>query len=71
MESVAWLQENQPRLPIFLELPIKHRTIIHEPMLEAVDIRGYLATGLIEQVTCGGESGPEARVCDFAWILSG
>lgn len=58
------------RLPIFLELPIKHRTVIHEPMLEAVDIRKHLATGLIEQVTCGGESGPEARVCDFAWILN-
>ena len=58
------------RLPIFLELPIRHRTIIHEPMLEAVDIREYLAGGQIEQVTCGGESGPEARICDFAWVLN-
>ena len=58
------------RLPIFLELPIRHRTIIHEPMLEAVDIRKYLAAGQIEQVTCGGESGPEARICDFAWALN-
>ena len=24
------------RLPVFLELPIKHRTVIHEPMLEPV-----------------------------------
>ena len=58
------------RLPIFLELPIRYRTIIHEPMLEAVDIREYLAGGQIEQVTCGGESGPEARICDFAWVLN-
>ena len=58
------------RLPIFLELPIRHRTIIHEPMLEAVDIRKYLAAGQIEQVTCGEESGPEARICDFAWVLN-
>ena len=57
------------RLPIFLNLPIRHRTIIHEPMLEWIEIRRYLATGLIEQVTCGGESGPEARICDYAWIL--
>ena len=57
------------RLPVFLELPIKHRTVIHEPMLEQIDIRKYLATGKIEGVTCGGESGPDARVCDFAWIL--
>ena len=57
------------RLPVFLELPIKHRNVIHEPMLEQIDIRKYLATGKIEGVTCGGESGPDARVCDFAWIL--
>lgn len=38
-------------------------------MLEQIDIRKYLATGKIEGVTCGGESGPEARICDFAWIL--
>ena len=41
--------ENQDRadyrLPVFLDLPIKHRTIIHEPMLEQIDIRKYLATG--------------------------
>ena len=58
------------RLPVFLDLPIRHRTIIHEPMLEAVDIRRYLATGQIEQVTCGGESGPGARLCDYEWILN-
>ena len=57
------------RLPAFLNLPIRHRTLIHEPMLEQIEIRSYLATGLIEQVTCGGESGPEARICDYAWIL--
>ena len=58
------------RLPIFLEAPIKHRTVIHEPMLEEIHIEKYLETGLIEQVTCGGESGDEARVCDFGWILT-
>lgn len=57
------------RLPIFLELPIKHRMIIHEPMLEPIDIRSYLVDGMIEQVICGGESGPEARLCDYAWVL--
>lgn len=66
--------ENQERtdyrLPIFLQLPIKHREIIHEPMLEPVEIETYLKTGLIEKVTCGGESGPDARLCDFTWILN-
>ncbi len=58
------------RLPIFLEAPIRHRTVIHEPMLEEIHIEKYLETGKIEQVTCGGESGDEARVCDFGWVLT-
>lgn len=65
--------ENQSRadyrLPIFLVAPIKHKSIIHEPMLEAINIEKYLQSGQIDQVTCGGESGDNARVCDFAWIL--
>lgn len=71
--TVCCTCENQNRadyrLPIFLNLPIRHRMLIHEPMLERIEIRRYLETGLIEQVTCGGESGPEARICDYAWIL--
>lgn len=58
------------RLPVFLELPIRHREIIHEPMLGAVCIEPYLSTGGIEGVICGGESGPDARVCDYEWILN-
>ena len=65
--------ENQDRtdcrLPILLELPIRHREVIAEPMLGEIDMEQYLATGLIEHVTCGGESGPRARPCDFRWIL--
>lgn len=57
------------RLPIFLSLPIKHRCIIHEPMLEKINIEKYLETGLIEKVVCGGESGDNARLCDYEWIL--
>lgn len=64
--------ENQDRadyrLPIFLELPIKHREIIAEPMLEEIHIEKYLQRGLIEHVTCGGESGDNARLCDFDWV---
>lgn len=66
--------ENQKRanerLPILLELPIKHREIIHEPMLEQIDIERYLESGKIEQVTCGGESGDNARTCHYEWILN-
>ncbi len=45
-----------------------HREIISEPMLGEIDIGKYLATGLIEHVSCGGESGDNARPCDLRWI---
>ena len=63
-------QTADQRLPVFLTLPIQHREIIHEPMLEEIQIQPYLATGKIEQVTCGGESGEDARLCKYDWILS-
>ena len=57
------------RIPFFLSLPIKHREIIHEPMLESIDIRKYLSSGKIDKVICGGESGEDGtRVCDYEWI---
>lgn len=64
--------ENQDRadyrLPILLALPIKHRRVACEPLLGEIDLEKYLATGKIENVVCGGESGPHARPCDFRWI---
>lgn len=64
--------ENQDRanyrLPIFLDLPIKHRSIIASPLLERLDLRLYL-DDRIEEVATGGESGVEARPCDYDWIL--
>ncbi len=63
-------QTADQRLPVFLSLPIRHREVIHEPMLEEIQIRPYLETGKIQQVTCGGESGEEVRPCRYEWILS-
>ncbi|MBR5311638.1 MAG: DUF5131 family protein [Clostridia bacterium] len=59
------------RLPVFLELPIRHKHIIHEPMLEGINTEAYLSYygNVIESVSCGGESGEGARVCDYDWIL--
>jgi len=63
--------ENQDRadfrLPILLSCPIKHREIICEPLLGQIDLGPYLKN--IEGVTVGGESGPDARVCDYAWVV--
>ncbi|MBR5410762.1 MAG: DUF5131 family protein [Clostridia bacterium] len=65
--------ENQDRadyrLPILLSLPLKHRRVASEPMLEAISMEKYLASGLIEHVICGGESGPDARQCRYEWVL--
>lgn len=62
--------EADRRLPVLLELPIRHKHIIHEPMLGAVDISRYLESGQIAHVSCGGESGADARLCRYEWILS-
>ncbi len=62
-------EEADRRLPVFIDAPVKHREIIHEPMLGAINTEKYLKTGLIEAVTCGGESGDRVRLCDYDWIL--
>lgn len=71
--TVMCAAENQSRaddrIPAFLSLPIRHRVILHEPMLERIQIEPYLESGKVERVICGGEMGDGARVCDFAWIL--
>ena len=71
--TICCTMENQrradERLPLFRELPICHKAIICEPLLEAIDFRGGIGPWC-EQVTVGGESGNDARVCDYDWVLS-
>lgn len=66
--------ENQDRadyrLPIFLSLPIAYRTIICEPLLTAIRIEKYLDKDKVAQLVAGGESGAEARICRYEWVLS-
>ena len=66
--------ENQDRadarLPLFLKLPIRHRTVIAAPLLTALDLREYLDPEKIEELTASGESGREARPCHYEWVLS-
>lgn len=57
------------RLPIFLSLPIKHKSIIVAPMITAIDLTPYL-NETIEEVSAGGESGASARPCHYDWILA-
>ncbi len=70
--TICCTVENQDRaifrLPIFLNEPIRHKSIICEPLLEAINLSPYL-TDEIEEVTVGGESGERARICGYDWVL--
>ncbi len=59
------------RIPVFMSLPLKHYSLIFEPMLERVDIRRHLELygDRISQVACGGESGANARIFSYEWAL--
>ncbi len=57
------------RLPIFRAVPVKHKRIICEPLLERIDLAPYNIGEWAEQVVAGGESGAGARPCDFDWVM--
>lgn len=69
--NIGCTVENQSladyRLPLFLSYPIKRRFVACSPLLETIDLSPYL--GDMEHVTVGGETGREARVCDYDWVL--
>ncbi|ULQ58997.1 phage Gp37/Gp68 family protein [Brucepastera parasyntrophica] len=64
--------ENQDRtgyrLPIFKAAPIRHKSIVCEPLLEPIDLGPFLDSS-IEEVIAGGESGENARACNYDWFL--
>lgn len=57
------------RLKEMLAVPMKHRGITVAPILDAVDLTDYLATGKFEQVSVGGErAGWNSRPCKAEWV---
>ena len=56
------------RLPLYISYPIKHRWIVCCPLLGEINLSPYLNE--VENVRAGGESGREARICDYNWILN-
>ena len=70
--NIGCTVENQTladyRLPLFLSYPIKRRFIACAPLLEAIDLTPYLHR--VDHVTVGGETGREARICDYDWVLN-
>ena len=55
------------KLSVFQKLPIKHKQITAQPLIEKVDMEQYLDG--IEAVVVGGESDREARTLDYDWVL--
>lgn len=73
------------RIPHLLQTPAALRFVSAEPLLERVDFRLALGTrvglptgkahrpgspGSLDGILVGGESGPNARPCDVAWVRS-
>ena len=55
------------KLSIFKTLPIKHKCITAQPLLEHIEIEKYLDD--IELVVVGGESDIAARPLNYDWVL--
>ena len=70
--TVGCTVENQERadcrLALFSSLPIKHKNIISQPLIERINIKQYLKN--IELVVVGGESDRNARPLNYDWVLS-
>ena len=69
-------REAERRLPVYLSLPLRSRAVMVEPMLSKMDLRPFFSNytdpegqPLLSSVSVGGESGPDARPCDFDWVL--
>ena len=69
--TVGCTVENQKnadkKLAVFQSLPIKHKCITAQPLLEKINIEPYLDG--IELVVVGGESDFYARPLDYDWVL--
>lgn len=70
--TIGCTVENQKRaaerMPVFLEAPIRHRLVICAPLLGPLDLSAWLDTRIAE-VSVGGESGLNARLCRYDWVL--
>ena len=70
--TVGCTVENQDRadfrLTLLNTLPIKHKNIICQPLIEEIDIEKYLND--IELVVVGGESDRNARPLNYNWVLA-
>ena len=60
-------QKYAPRITVLARLPAAVRFVSVEPLLGSVDLRRWLASGDVQWIIAGGESGPAARAMDLDW----
>lgn len=65
--SVEDQESANKRLGFLQTLPVKHKNIVCQPLLEKINLMPYLDQ--VELVVVGGESGKNTRMMDFDWVL--
>ncbi len=67
VENQRWVDK---RLPYLEEIPARIRFLSCEPLLDGIDLDGWLDRKAVDWVIAGGESGPRARPSDPIWFHS-
>lgn len=67
--SVENQKQAELRLPAFKQLPFKQKSIICEPLIGPLDLSEFIKEDWIEKVIVGGESGDNARACNYDWVM--
>ena len=69
--AIACTMENnkrfEERIKTYLDIDMEYHGIMIEPMLEEINLDKYDLSN-VDQISIGGESGPNARVLDFNWV---
>lgn len=65
--SAGTQQAADKRLPYLLDVPAAIRFVSCEPLVSALTLAPWLATGRLQWVICGGYSGTQPRPMDVAW----
>ncbi|MBI4307311.1 MAG: phage Gp37/Gp68 family protein [Chloroflexi bacterium] len=61
-------QKYAARLDVLMRVPAEIRFVSAEPLLERLDLRPWLCSGILQWVIVGGESGSKARALDIEWV---
>jgi protein gp37 len=66
--SVSTQNEVETKISELSKLPIKHKNVILQPLIEDVEISKYLDD--VELVVLGGEYGASSRELHYDWVLN-